>query len=278
MSKERRWALLLLFPFIILIIMFQVAPFINIISGSFQTTGGLPTLNNYILIFKSKFLKQAIGNSLELSIYSTIFGLIIAFQGAYSLNKLKGSSKKIIILLLNMISNFNGIPLAFSFIILFGLNGIITLIFREIGILGNFNIFSKDGLILMYTYFQIPLGILLLYPSFGKLQKECEEMAYILGASKFIYWRKIAIPMLIPEITGTILILFANAMGAYACTLALTSGNYNVMTIRITSYIAGETSYEPGMASALAIVLALFLLTLTLINEIFIKRGRNERE
>lgn len=271
--KEKNIALLLLIPFFLIMIMFQLLPFLSVFEGSFKTTGGEFTLNNYILIFKSKFLRQAITNSIELSLYSTIFGIIIAFQGAYSLSKIRNSSKKIIVLLINMISNFNGIPLAFSFIILFGLNGMMTIILREIGVIGEFNLFSKEGLILMYTYFQIPLGILLLYPSFEKLKVEYEEISYILGASKFSYWKRIGIPILIPEISGTILILFANAMGAYASTLALTSGNYNVMTIRITSYIAGETSYEPGLASALAIILAVFLVILTITNEIFIKRG-----
>ena len=85
-------------------------------------------------------------------------------------------------------------------------------------------IFFKEGLLIIYTYFQISLGILLLYPSFSKLNNDWEEMAGILGANKFTYWKRVAIPILIPEITGTALILFANAMGAYACTLALTSG------------------------------------------------------
>lgn len=273
-NSEKRKAILILLPFFILMIMFEVLPFINVVAGSFFAIGGIPTLNNYAVVFRSNFLGQAIRNSLELSVYSTIFGMMIAFQGAYSLNRLRYSSRKYAVLLINMISNFNGIPLAFSFVILFGLNGVMTVILKNMGLLHGFNLFSRDGLLLMYTYFQIPLGILLLYPSFSKLQKEWEEMAYILGAGKFTYWRKIGIPVLIPEITGTALILFANAMGAYACTLALTSGNYNVMTIRITSYIGGETSYEPGLASALAVVLAIFLISATAINEIFIKRGK----
>ena len=148
------------------------------------------------------------------------------------------------------------------------------MILKKIGILYGFNLFSKEGLLIIYTYFQISLGILLLYPSFSKLNNDWEEMAGILGANKFTYWKRVAIPILIPEITGTALILFANAMGAYACTLALTSGNYNILTIRITSYIAGETSYEPGIASALAVILAILLIFTTIINEIFIKRGK----
>ena len=269
-NREKKIAAMMLVPFFTLIVMFQILPFLNVVMGSLLNSSKEFTLDNYTYIFQSKFLKQAFKNSLELSIYSTIFGLIIAFQGAYSLNRLK----KIVILLINMISNFNGIPLAFSFIILLGLNGVLTLILKKIGILYGFNLFSKEGLLIIYTYFQISLGILLLYPSFSKLNNDWEEMAGILGANKFTYWKRVAIPILIPEITGTALILFANAMGAYACTLALTSGNYNILTIRITSYIAGETSYEPGIASALAVILAILLIFTTIINEIFIKRGK----
>lgn len=273
-NREKKIAAMMLVPFFTLIVMFQILPFLNVVMGSLLNSSKEFTLDNYTHIFQSKFLKQAFKNSLELSIYSTIFGLIIAFQGAYSLNRLKNSSRKIVILLINMISNFNGIPLAFSFIILLGLNGVLTLILKKIGILYGFNLFSKEGLLIIYTYFQISLGILLLYPSFSKLNNDWEEMAGILGANKFTYWKRVAIPILIPEITGTALILFANAMGAYACTLALTSGNYNILTIRITSYIAGETSYEPGIASALAVILAILLIFTTIINEIFIKRGK----
>lgn len=273
-NREKKIAAMMLVSFFTLIVMFQILPFLNVVMGSLLNSSKEFTLDNYTYIFQSKFLKQAFKNSLELSIYSTIFGLIIAFQGAYSLNRLKNSSRKIVILLINMISNFNGIPLAFSFIILLGLNGVLTLILKKIGILYGFNLFSKEGLLIIYTYFQISLGILLLYPSFSKLNNDWEEMAGILGANKFTYWKRVAIPILIPEITGTALILFANAMGAYACTLALTSGNYNILTIRITSYIAGETSYEPGIASALAVILAILLIFTTIINEIFIKRGK----
>lgn len=273
-NREKKIAAMMLVSFFTLIVMFQILPFLNVVMGSLLNSSKEFTLDNYTYIFQSKFLKQAFKNSLELSIYSTIFGLIIAFQGAYSLNRLKNSSRKIVILLINMISNFNGIPLAFSFIILLGLNGVLTLILKKIGILYGFNLFSKEGLLIIYTYFQISLGILLLYPSFSKLNNDWEEMAGILGANKFTYWKRVAIPILIPEITGTALILFANAMGAYACTLALTSGNYNILTIRITSYIAGETSYEPGIASALAVILAILLIFTTIINEIFIKREK----
>jgi putative spermidine/putrescine transport system permease protein len=79
-----------------------------------------------------------------------------------------------------MTSNFAGVPLAFAFIILLGFNGSITML-KQAGIIQDFNLYSKTGLIILYTYFQIPLGVLLLYPAFDALREDWRESAALLG-------------------------------------------------------------------------------------------------
>ncbi|MGL6168421.1 MAG: ABC transporter permease [Fusobacteriaceae bacterium] len=277
--KEYQKGFLVTIPFVILIIMFLISPFISTFNGSFLNEYNEFTLENYEYIFQSRFIKQSITNSLELSIISTIIGLLISLQGAYSINKIKNSSKKSVILLVNMLSNFSGIPLAFSFIILLGNNGVMTILLKNLGLIEGFDVYSKMGLILMYIYFQLPLGLLLLYPVFDRINPDWQEMVNILGGGTFVFWKRIGIPLMSKDILGTALIMFANAMGAYACTMALTNGTFNVMTIRITSYIAGEVSYEPGIASALSIILGSILIFVVITNEFLLKkkRGRNEK-
>ncbi|MGL5049487.1 MAG: ABC transporter permease [Fusobacteriaceae bacterium] len=274
--SETQKAGLFVLPFAVIMIMFLIAPFIAVFLGSFLNSYNQFSFENYMDVFQSKFIKQAITNSLELSIISTIFGLVIALQGAYSLNKIKGSSKKTVILLINMISNFSGIPLAFAFVILLGANGFLTILLKNAGVIGSFDVYSRTGLLLMYTYFQIPLGILLLYPVFDRFDPQWREMVEILGGNSYIYWIRIGIPMILRDVLGTMMIMFANAMGAYACTLALTNGTYNVMTIRIASYIAGETSYEPGLASAMSIILGGMLVFTILVKEFMLKNKRGK--
>ena len=87
-----------------------------------------------------------------------------------------------------MTSNFSGVPLAFAFIIILGFNGAITLLLKKWGIIDNFNVYGIEGLFLIYTYFQIPLGTLLLFPAFGALKPEWEEAAFTMGASRLQYW------------------------------------------------------------------------------------------
>ena len=93
-----------------------------------------------------------------------------------------------------------GVPLAFAFVILLGLNGCLTLLLRKYGLMESFNLYSKSGLIVLYTYFQIPLGVLLLYPAFDALRADWRESAALLGAGPWRYWRHIGLPVLAPAL------------------------------------------------------------------------------
>lgn len=46
--------------------------------------------------------------------------------------------------------------------------------------------------------------------------------------------------MLTPALLGTFVILLANALGAYATVYSLTTGNFNVIPIRIGALVAGD--------------------------------------
>lgn len=169
---------------------------------------------------------------------------------------------------LNMIANFSGVPLAFAFVIILGLNGVFTVLLKNSD-LGEFELYGKLGLTLVYVYFQIPLAVLLLYPAFDSLKPEWREAAALLGAHRGSYWRRIALPVLRGPLVSTFVILYANAVGSYATAFALVSGNYNLLTIRIASLVAGVLFPEPNLAAALAVLLIANILAVGLIGRLF---------
>ncbi|WP_122734539.1 ABC transporter permease, partial [Pseudomonas viridiflava] len=193
--------------------------------------------------------------------------------GAYSLRKVDSRLRDFVNSFANMTSNFAGVPLAFAFIILLGFNGALTLILKDAGIIDDFNLYSKTGLIILYTYFQIPLGVLLLYPAFDAVREDWNESAALLGASSFQFWRYIGLPVLTPALLGTFVILLANALGAYATVYALTTGNFNVLPIRIAAMVAGDITLDPNMASALAMILVGLMTLVTVIHQWLLKRS-----
>ncbi|MFP5428023.1 MAG: ABC transporter permease [Gammaproteobacteria bacterium] len=274
--RSRFLALLCLLPFAVFFFIFQIAPLGWVAVHSLHAESGWG-LDNFSKIFASKFYLQALQRSLEISFYSSLFGILIATLGAYSLRQVDSRLRDFVSAFANMTSNFSGVPLAFAFIILLGFNGALTLLLKQIGLLEDFSIYSKSGLILVYTYFQIPLGVLLLYPAFDALREDWRESAALLGASHWQYWRHIGLPVLMPALLGTFVILLANALGAYATVYALTTGNFNVLPIRIAALVAGDISLDPNLASALAMVLVGLMTLVTVVHQWLLKRSYHAR-
>jgi putative spermidine/putrescine transport system permease protein len=271
-TRGRRLAVLCLIPFALFFIAFQIAPLAWVALHSVQVESGWG-LDNFSKAFNSKFYRQAIQLSLEISFWSSVFGIVIAVLGSYSLRRVDSKLRDFVSAFANMTSNFAGVPLAFAFIILLGFNGSLTMILKQSGLIEDFNLYSKTGLIILYTYFQIPLGVLLLYPAFDALREDWRESSALLGASGWQYWRHIGLPVLTPALLGTFVILLANALGAYATVYALTTGNFNVLPIRIAALVAGDISLNPNLASALAIILVGLMTLVTVVHQWLLKRS-----
>ncbi|GFM64616.1 ABC transporter permease subunit [Pseudomonas cichorii] len=272
-NNRGKWlGLLCLLPFALFFIVFQIAPLAWVMINSLHSEAGWG-FDNFAKAFSSRFYRQAIQFSLEISFWSSLFGIVIAVLGSYSLRNVDSRLRDFVNSFANMTSNFSGVPLAFAFIILLGFNGAVTLMLKKAGIIEDFNLYSKTGLIILYTYFQIPLGVLLLYPAFDALREDWRESSALLGASSFQYWRYIGLPVLTPALLGTFVILLANALGAYATVYALTTGNFNVLPIRIAAMVSGDISLDPNMASALAMILVGLMTLVTVVHQWLLKRS-----
>ncbi len=96
-------------------------------------------------------------------------------------------------------------------------------------------------------YFQFPLMVLIIAPAIDGLRREWLEASENLGASSFQYWRYVALPILLPSIMGTMILLFGNSFGAFATAQALTGGQINLVTIVIGSQLRGDVLGDPGI-------------------------------
>ena len=276
--NNKKTYLFALIPFLVLCILFELIPIIYTSVRSFVPEGkdiGF-TFENYINIFSKTLYQKAIVNSLLISILSSIIGLIVAFIGAKAVHESKGKLNNIFMSILNMVSNFSGVPLAFAYIIMFGNVGVMTMIGSNYGIefLANFPLYSVWGLLLIYVYFQIPLSTLLLIPAFDAIRKEWKESNALLGGTNFTFWTKIGIPILMPSILSTFTVLFAKALAAYASAYALLMNNVSLLPIRLSEQFVGDLVQRPEFGSAIAVVLIVFMIIAIMIqNKLTVKKG-----
>ena len=276
--SEKKIGVLLL-PFFILAAMFLFIPLVLMVTSSFtsESTGAF-TFNNYVEVFTNPFYYQSFVNSSVISFFSSIVGLILSIFVSYAMTNLPEKIQDKLTIYINVAANFAGVPLAFAFIILIGNSGAFRLFFDEVNmpLLNAFNLYSWQGLAITYLYFQIPLGIIFIYPALRKIRKEWKESASLLGASTWTFWRKIGLPHILPSITGTFVILFANSMGTYETAYALTGSNINLITIRIAALVSGDIYARPIIGSTLAVVFALIMIVVLVGSQMLMKRVRRD--
>ncbi|SDG49426.1 ABC transporter permease [Desulfosporosinus hippei] len=279
LGQELRRGGILWVPFIPLIVFalaFEILPMGYIIYSSIHNSEGL-NFQSYTQIFHSKYYVISLKNSLLVSVAVGIIGLFIGTAGALALRSVGEAWREKLLTLVNMTSNFSGVPLAFAYIVLLGVNGLVTVLMKEkmgLDLYGTgFNLFSWTGIVLVYIYFSVPLAFMLMYPAVYALRQDIQEAAQILGASRFHFWRKIGLPILLPSMLGSFTLLFANSLGAYATAYALTNSNNSLVSITIANLVTGDIFPEPSLASALAVIMAGFLVVSIIINEKLKKQG-----
>jgi putative spermidine/putrescine transport system permease protein len=267
-------------PFVLFAILFLLLPMVNLIAQAFQAEDGSFTLNNLAGLATPK-IAAAFWYSIRVSAASALIGALIGLVMALAV--IRGGLPRWIGNLLmtfsGVASNFAGIPLAFAFLATLGRVGLVTLILKALGIniyvRGGFDLLSFWGLVLVYLYFQIPLMILIIAPAIHGLRKEWSEAASTLGATPRQFWQYVGLPVLWPDLLGTLSLLFANAFGAVATAYALSTSAFNIVPILLFAQIRGDVLGDRGLGAALA--LGMIIIT-ALANVIYlIVRVRAER-
>ena len=278
-SRLRNWLGVL--PFFIFAFLFLLLPSLRIFVGSFTNANGQFTLDNVIQVFGQRAFLNSYWLSIQISTVTALGGGILGFLLAYSVTVggLPKPMRSILITFSGVASNFAGVPLAFAFVATLGRTGFITALLKDVfhwNIYNQgFNLYSFAGLALVYMYFQFPLMVLIMAPALDGLKKEWREAAENLGASPTQYWLQVAMPILLPSILGSMILLFGNAFGAYATAYALTGGALNIITIQIGAQIRGDVLHNPGLGYAMALGMV-FIMSISLAGYSWLQ-GRTER-
>jgi len=252
-------------PFFVFSILAMLIPIGFLIIGSFQDSANHDalTLKNYADLTTGSIF-QAYGTSIEISLVTAIAGAIFGFLLAYAviLGGLPPFLRTALMTFSGVASNFAGVPLALAFIFTLGSLGLVTGWLKAVGVniyAGGFNLLTKTGLELVYMYFQFPLMVLIIAPAIDGLKKEWREASENMGASPRQYWQYVALPILLPSILGSTILLFGNSIGAQATAYQLTGGTLPLVTVLIGAQISGDVLNNDGLGYALAMGLVLIM-------------------
>jgi putative spermidine/putrescine transport system permease protein len=256
-----------LVPFLAYLGIFLLIPTVAVAIGAFQDEGRF-SLTNIEALFDPAPMRR-LWNSVVVSGSTAVIGAAAGALLAWLIAGARPTSvfRRVSTSMSGVLAQFGGVFLAFAFIATFGFTGVATELVRsalDVDIFGSGWLFDIPGLILVYTYFQVPLMVIVFLPALEGLRPQWREAALSLGATKWQYFWQVAVPLLRPAFLGSMLLLFANAFAAYATAAALISQGSPILPLMIragltSEVLLGRENFSYALALEMIVVVAIVM-------------------
>ncbi len=242
---RRGWAWLGLVPFLAFLVLFLFIPAISVFANALRSADGGWSLDAMREGFSGQNF-AAFRFSVQFSAGAAAVGVLVGTLLAYAAATATRPRwlRSLVAAFSGVAANMGGLPLAFAFLSLLGRQGVLTKILAHFGwdlYGGSFSLGNTAGLIVVYSYFNIPLMVLITLPAIDGLKQSWREACANLGGTTFTYWRRVGLPVLAPSLLGGFLLLFANSFSAYATASVLTD-NSKIVPLRLGFFLGGDIS------------------------------------
>ena len=202
-----------------------------------------------------------IGNSIVAAGASTIIAVVLGCLGGYGLARSSFRGKDNVAF---WIISQRMAPIAAVVLPLF-------VIFRFTGLLG-----STWGLIVAYLTFNLPFAIWIMNAFFAELPKSLEEAAMVDGASRWMSFRRIALPLALPGVATTAILCLVFSWNDYA--FAVTFSGPESQTLPIAaSQLVTQTSIDWGQLTAIGTIVVAPMILVGLIVRKWLVTGPDAR-
>ncbi|MBA4385426.1 MAG: hypothetical protein C0410_11870 [Anaerolinea sp.] len=257
----------------IFIFVFVVFPLYRSVVGGFISKEGAWDVTYFARYFDDYYgpaLRKAFLDTMLMGLMTASAGTLVGFIFAYAVVRCNIPGKRIVhwLALVPIVSP--PFALALSMILLFGRNGLITHKILGIEFVQGMNdVYGLDGLVIVQTITFFSVSYLILKAMLERLNPAIEEAAASLGAGRFHLFRTVTLPLLIPGIAGSFLLLFVESLADLGNPLFI-AGNKTVLSSQIFLAVIGEYNYQK--ASALSLVLIIPTLIIFLVQRYYVNR------
>lgn len=229
-------------------------PLWSVLMASFRDndTGAL-SLTNYIDVFTLRAYRRAIGNTLLAGLGGMAGALVLGVTLALVTTRFRIRGRVLIQILAVVALVSPPFIGAYAWIVLFGANGVVRQGLASIGI-DIPTIYGATGVILVFAFKFFPHVFLITSGALGAVNRSVEEAAEGLGLSPLRRLFKVTFPLILPSITAAALLTFVLSIADFG-TPRLIGRDFNVLATEAFTLFGSEMGGNPGMASALSMVL-----------------------
>ena len=285
-SVEAVAGYLLIAPFLLMFAVFKLYPMLYGIAVGFWDRNSemklLDTtfvgLSNYITVLKSASFWEAFAHSIVFSVIYIVFLMVFGFLAAVLLNrKFWGRTAVRTCFYIPYVTNMIAVGIVFKYL-LNPVRGPVNAIFRLFGASGpgwlSSPVMALPTAAVIAGWAALAFHIITCLAALQDIPADMYEVADIEGAGFWQKLRYIKLPLIMPSIYFVMLTAVIDAFQMYTEIFIMTKGGPGYSTYTVSYYLwsnAFEYS-KMGYACAMAVILFIIIMTITLIQNKFLNR------
>lgn len=278
LHADRKLSAWLLAPGLGWLFAFLVLPCLLVLVYSFVERGAYGgidwtfTWDNYQRAFDPLYLGILL-KSAKIAALATLFAVLIGYPAAYAIARAPRHRQPIYLFLVMLPFWSNYLIRTYAWIVLLNREGLFNKLLTTLGYSGEpiSLLYTENAVVLGLVYNYIPFVILAIYSSLSRINGELWEASRDLGASGWMTFRRIILPLSVPGIAAGSVFVFVLSIGNFITADLL--GGKQVQMVGNLIYAQFLTARDWPFGSALSFILIAIMLLLLFVQALLARRA-----
>lgn len=246
---------LLMFPYVMWLVLFVLAPIFLLVYQSLLNVDGAFTFENILRYFTSVTYLSMTFQSFLYAGLITFVTLIISYPAAYILTKTE--HKELWRMLLILPTWINILLKAYAFIGILSQSGIVNRFLDFIGIGHQQILFTNFSFLLVATYIELPFMMMPIMNAISEIDPSLTKASHDLGANTWATIRKVILPLSMNGVRSGVQAVFIPSLSLFMLTRLI--GGNRVITLGTAIEQHFLVTQNWGMGSTIGIILIVLM-------------------
>lgn len=257
-DRQRAW--LFIAPALAMVVLFYFAPLARVlwISVSEPALG----FDNYAMLFTSPPIQRVLWTTARICVFTTAITLVLAYVVAYVLTNASPAAQRIMMIGVLLPLWMSVLVRAFAWVTLLRRQGLVNNALIGLGVIDEplALMWNEVGVTIGMVHYMLPLGILPMWSAMRGIDTRVLAAARGLGASKLQAFLRVFLPLSLPGVIGSGVLVFIFSLGFYI-TPAILGGGKTIMVAEYIDHTVQESlRWGVGTMIATTLIGTIFLL------------------
>jgi putative spermidine/putrescine transport system permease protein len=227
--------------------------------GQYKGIEAVITLKNWREILTDSYFLEIFLRTFRIALLVTVSSVLIGTPEAYILSRMEKPWRSLFLVIVLGPLLISVVARTLGWALLFGSTGLINVALVRLGIVGSplQFMFTETGMVIALVHVLVPLVVISVWASLGRIDPQIENAAVSLGGSGFTVFRRIVLPQVMPGMLSGAIVVFALAASAFATPAIIGGRRLKVASTLAYDEFLNTLNWPLGAAVAVLLLVGL---------------------